>query len=429
KLGNVIYERKKKDIDELYKNYILQERILNNSVKKHLRFVIKKITLSKSVSTRINIRDINMVEKAYNDIFGGVCVDDNQKKNAEISHYCLYEFDVHPEYNKERNELKWESHFKMHRISKKVEDAVPFNIETLNSYINRSIQRGSNLEAENKSCSNPDEQAQPTLFHGSKYNGIDTFLLDPQIHRSNYKRNIVFGALLYVIPDITRITNYPMQLAYNIMGSAQSMDKKDRDMIFLLLSLGLEDRCHSHIGIDKRAYKDPKIFIEIIEEVLHFAKSTTFALDIEYANIIKDIMINCRRHCLKDSYYSELESFAKKLSDMPKAEDLFIKILTQDGNTAQYIIEIAKSMKETEKAIGVFDSMRHSNQFLLWIIQVIVQSKHGKWRTLIKECYALIKIVKSRNDFKDYSLRWGCKVNLAKLLDEIKPIVCAKDNK
>ncbi|EHY65053.1 hypothetical protein NERG_02109 [Nematocida ausubeli] len=421
------------DIDLLYKSYIVQEEVLKtelvNNIKKYLTKVITKITLSKSISIRIHIRDINMIEKAYNDIFGGVCVHDNQKRNAKISGYYLYEFDVHPEYNKERNKLKWKSHFKMHRISKEVEDAVPFNIETLNSYINRSIQRGSNLKAESKSCSNPDEQAQPTLLHGNKYNDIDTFLLDPQIHRSNYKRSVVFGALLYAMPDKSRTTNYPMQLAYNIMGSAQSMDKKDRDMIFLLLSLGLEDRYHSHIGIDKSAYKDPKIFMETIEEVLHFAKSTNFALDIEYADIIKDLMINCRRNCLKDSYYSELESFAKKLSGMPKAEDLFVKILTRDGTTAQYIIEIAKSMKKTEKAIQVFDYMRHSNQFLLWIILGIVQFKHGKWHTLVKECYALFKIIKSGNDFKDYSLRWGCKVSLAKLFDEIEHIVCVKDNK
>ncbi|KAI5138844.1 hypothetical protein NEAUS06_2562 [Nematocida ausubeli] len=76
------------DIDLLYKSYIVQEEVLKyelvNNIKKYLTKVITKITLSKSISIRIHIRDINMIEKAYNDIFGGVCVHDNQKRNAKI---------------------------------------------------------------------------------------------------------------------------------------------------------------------------------------------------------------------------------------------------------------------------------------------------------------------------------------------------------
>ncbi|EHY64236.1 hypothetical protein NERG_02718 [Nematocida ausubeli] len=201
------------------------------------------------------------------------------------------------------------------------------------------------------------------------------------------------------------------------------MDSDERNEMFMLLSLISADKYYPHITIDEHAYENEKYFAKAINNLLELANSATIVSHKTYANIITDILI--RLIYLKGDGCWEFKTFAGELSKIPKAGDLFVKILTLDGTTMEYITRVAQfaqGMGNEDRA----DCKGYLNMFLIWIIQNTIESKCSYWKDIVKRCCDLIEVTELEKS--DFSFLWILARSSLSLLESIQPIMCVKDD-
>ncbi|KAI5164095.1 hypothetical protein NEAUS03_2428, partial [Nematocida ausubeli] len=144
--------------------------------------------------------------------------------------------------------------------------------------------------------------------------------------------------------------------------------------------------------------------------------------------IITNLMVQFRKTCLENSYYSTLQRFARMLSNRERS--LFFDILTQQKKTMKNIEIVIRAMREVEKThpSTVFGS--HSNEFLIWIIGLAC-SKHriNFAYNIIKRCYDLIDLeCRERTRFVGHYSKWKAHFRSEVLLGRIKDIVCVESD-
>ncbi|KAI5163498.1 hypothetical protein NEAUS03_2330 [Nematocida ausubeli] len=246
------------------------------------------------------------------------------------------------------------------------------------------------------------------------------------MHVPKYKIYVVWALLLHA-KDKNLDSNHPfVRLADNLLESARFMDRNEKNEMFMLLSLISVDKYYPHITIDEHAYVKEECFVKAIEKVLELANNTEIVSHKTYADIITDIMIRMRIIYQKANRYLEFGSIAGKISNIPEAEDLFVKILTLNGTTMEYITKIVQSMQGMENEDPA-DCKRCVNMFLMWIIQNTSKPKCNYWQSIVKRCYGLIDVTElKKRDFSDFSFLWTHGRTSSSLLKEIKPIVCVE---
>ncbi|KAI5150970.1 hypothetical protein NEAUS05_2359, partial [Nematocida ausubeli] len=396
------------DINALYKNYIEQEEALkyelSNDIREYLKEVIKK---------DVNVSIIFMFKQTFKES----CSDALGKlRITRGKNYHCYSFEASFNYNPKVIELECKTTFNMYQ------ELCSLEKKQLGVFERKEIiQTVYELKRKNRSSLN--KILQPTLFYDDECKNVDVHLLDPLMHISEYKVYIIWALLLHAI-DKNLDSNHPfVRLADNLLESARCMDSDEKNEMFMVLSLISVDKYYPHITIDEHAYVNEKCFAKAIEKVLELANKTTLVSHKTYANIITDILI--RLIYLKGDGCREFKTFAGELSRIPKAGDLFVKILTLDGTTMEYITRVAQFAQGMENEDPA-DCKGYLNMFLMWIIQNKSESKYSYWKDIVKRCCDLIEVTELEKS--DFSFLWSPARSSSSLLESIKPIMCVKDD-
>ncbi|EHY65902.1 hypothetical protein NERG_00598 [Nematocida ausubeli] len=395
------------DIDLLYKKYIEQEEVLktelSSDIKEYLTETIKKGPEFSGIFKQT-------FEESYSDLFGVLHID----CDTELAYY--YRFVASFRYNPNMIELDCKATFAIEQASYPLHNK-QFGVFERNALV------WAIYEFKKKNRSRLNEMLQPTLFYDNECRNVDVHLLDPLMRIQKYKIYVVWALILYAI-DRNLDSDHPfVRLADNLLESARCMDSDEKNEMFMLLSLISVDKYYPHITIDKHAYENEEYFVKVIEKVLELANKTTLVSHKTYANIITDILI--RLIYLKGDGCREFKTFAGELSKIPEAGDLFVKILTLDGTTMEYITRVAQFaqvMGNEDRA----DCKGYLNMFLMWIIQNKSESKYSYWKDIVKRCCDLIEVTELEKS--DFSFLWSPARSSSSLLESIKPIMCVKDD-
>ncbi|KAI5137976.1 hypothetical protein NEAUS06_2385 [Nematocida ausubeli] len=405
------------DIDALCWGYIEQEEVLKteleNNIKKYLTEVITKIAIAKDVTISIGYIFKKTVKESCSDAFGHLTI---LYKHAS---YC-HSFKASFRYN--LKVIKAECSITSNGINAPcpVENKIPGIFERKTPILEI-------YELERSRCYKPTKMKQGTLFYVDITRDLDINLLDILMHIPKHKIYIIWALLLHVI-DRNLDSDHPfVRLVDNLLESARFMHIHEKNEMFMLLSLISVDKYYPHITIDEHAYGNEEYFAEVIENLLELANSATLVSHKLCADIITKLMIKLLRTFRRGNEYSKLKFFARELSNRPEAKSLFVKILTLDGTTAEYITKIAQStqgMGDEDPADGC---KGYINVFLMWIIQNTIESRCDNWKGIVKGCYGLIDVTELRKrNFSDLSLLFCRATGLLPVFRFIKPIVCVE---
>ncbi|EHY64351.1 hypothetical protein NERG_02597 [Nematocida ausubeli] len=406
------------DIDLLYKSYIEQEEALKteleNDINKYLEDVIKPITIDVDVTISIDFIYKKTVKKSCSDILGVF----ELYRGKEPSHY--YNFFSWSKYTSKGIEVGCTTTFYLKKEPCSLENK-QFGVFERNA-IARII-----TELKRKSRSNENYEFHPTLFYRHKCNTIDMYLIDPLMHIQKHKIYIIWALLLHAI-DRNLDSDHPfVRLADNLLESTRFMHGNDKNTMFMLLSLISVDKYYLHITIYEHAYEKEEYFAKVIENLLELANSTALVSRKQCADIITKLIIKLLRTFRRDNEYSELKCFARRLNNRPEAKSLFVKILTLDGNTMEYITRIAQSTQGMGNEDPADGCKGYINVFLMWIIQNTIESKCNYWQAIVKGCYDLIDVTELRKrNFSDLPPLFSRATGLSPVFGFIKPIVCVE---
>ncbi|EHY64323.1 hypothetical protein NERG_02629 [Nematocida ausubeli] len=405
------------DIDALYKSYTEQEKVLKteleNNIKEYLTEVITKIAIAKDVTISIDFMFKKTVKESCSDAFADLTI---LYGHASYRH----SFNAFFRYNPKVIEVNFS-------ITSNGIDA-PCPVENkISGIFERKAPILEIYELKRSRYYTPTKMRQGTLFYVDITRDLDINLLDILMHIPKPKIYIIWALLLHAI-DRNLDSDHPfVRLVDNLLESARFMYIHEKNEMFMLLSLISVDKYYPHITIDEHAYGNEEYFAEVIENLLELANSATLVSRKVCADIITKLMIKLLRTFRRDSEYSELKCFARRLSNRPEAKSLFVKILTLDGNTMEYITKIVQStqgMGDEDPADGC---KGYTNVFLMWIIQNTIESKCNYWQAIVKGCYGLIDITELRKrNFSDLSSLFGRATGLLPVFRFIKPIVCVE---
>ncbi|KAI5160041.1 hypothetical protein NEAUS03_0821 [Nematocida ausubeli] len=408
KLVKIMEERKSMDINALIQSYIAPSKMLEASIESdingYLTEVIKKISLCQDISVRVACVCKNTLNQG-NDLFGGLKLqynrDNKGAKNAHLAHAYSYESDIFPWCcDKMEEVVQYRASFKMSMLdnaSKKTEllkiRKKSSIMDILYSYMYRSTHLGALEEKPHTVCSKSSKRNIFSFFYGDEYTDVDTLLLQPAIDTPHYKKGNVWALLVQAVGGSLGSDHPFVYLADNLMGSVPFIDSDDELEMFMLLSHTLEDKYYPSVSIDKHAYKELSCFTITFEKVLTLASSKKCVSNIAYANIITNLIIKLQRSCLEGD--CNQDCFTRKMDCIDQTKrSLFIRTLTLNGNTMEYITRIVISMMKEEKAHSLQDYTNHSNQFLRWIIQVASKHVCNDCSILVKNCCNLISTIR-----------------------------------
>ncbi|KAI5163298.1 hypothetical protein NEAUS03_2273 [Nematocida ausubeli] len=399
------------DIDALYKSYIKQENALktelSNDIREYLTETIKQIAIDMDVNMYMYYMYKQTIKESCSDAFGGLYTKHTRKSHA-------YSFSTYFKYTPKVIELECRTTLEIYGKLCSLEN------KQFGVFERKDIVRAiAELERENDS--NSKERLNPTLFYVDITRDSGIHLLDPLMHISEYKVYIIWALLMHAI-DRNLDSNHPfVRLADNLLESARFMDSKNKNEMFMVLSLISVNKYYPHITIDKHAYEKKEYFAKVIEKVLELANNTEHVSHKTYADIISKLIIRLQRICLENGRYSELESLTCNLNDTYNARRLFIKILTLNGTNLGYITRIVQSTQEMEKTHPANGCKSYNNVFLMWIIQNTSESKLNYWRAMVKGCYDLINTTEFKdNKHSGYSFVEGINLSIQDLFSSIK---------
>ncbi|KAI5164596.1 hypothetical protein NEAUS04_2325 [Nematocida ausubeli] len=452
RLEDEIDKRNTTDLDFLVLCYMEKEDRLKEAISRDIEAclcgLVKKIALDKNIDVKMSRAYKETLIHGYSDIFGQIEISYNLNGAHEVNrmhaHPYTYRFRIVPKYKSDsEDEPHWYGKFKISR-SKSTEatrqiacsfqwlQIIPrvteksFIMWMLNFYIDNSEQIDMFCIA--LSPYKAHDLIEKAIGDNKKRINIDMILLDPLVHNRRHIRNTVHALLIYGIVARLGSSSALRCLADNVMGSSLFIEKKQQNAMFIPFSVITVPKHYPHVRIDESVYEKTHSFLYALKNTLASVDISSSIGSTLLPVIITNLMVQFRKTCLENSYYSTLQRFARMLSNRERS--LFFDILIQQKKTMKNIEIVVRAMREVEKTHPSTAFGCHSNEFLIWIIGLAC-SKHriNFAYNIIKGCYDLIDLeCPERTRFGGHYSKWKAHFQSEVLLGRIKDIVCVESN-